>query len=120
VFVKLVLSEPESAAVQQQLAQHALTSSQLLVAESRRAVARVGDAERLVRLSEELESVDLVEITGGIVDAAGRLTPSSLRTLDAIHLATALRVAGLDVFVCNDARLAQAATAMGLRVISPR
>jgi predicted nucleic acid-binding protein len=46
--------------------------------------------------------------------------PAALRTLDAIHLATAMALApGLDAFVTYDDRLAEAARALGLPVIRP-
>lgn len=51
---------------------------------------------------------------------AATVGPSSLRTLDAIHLATALGLgAELDAFVTYDNRLAEAARSLGLPVVSP-
>ena len=51
-------------------------------------------------------------------DAAG-LEPRPLRSLDAIHLATALSLGDLDAMVTYDGRLATAAAEAGLEVASP-
>lgn len=50
---------------------------------------------------------------------AARLAPAQLKTLDAIHLATALSLPELDKIVICDRRLAAAAAAHGLRVYAP-
>lgn len=51
---------------------------------------------------------------------AGALTPPALRSLDAVHLASALSVRDrLDGFVAYDARLVEAARAHGLPVLTP-
>ncbi len=61
-----------------------------------------------------------VELDDGIADAAGVAGGSMLRTLDAIHVASALRVAaGIESFVTYDARQASAAEAAGLTILSP-
>lgn len=55
-----------------------------------------------------------------IARAAGDLAPFSLRTLDAIHLASALaRGPELDAFLTYDDRLAEAARSLGLPVVRP-
>ena len=67
-----------------------------------------------------LDAVILVEATPAIFDAAGRLTPIELRSLDAIHLATALDLGDdLDALLAYDERLIDAATAHGIPTISP-
>jgi hypothetical protein len=61
-----------------------------------------------------------VELDDGIADAAGMAGGSMLRTLDAIHVASALRVtAGIAAFVTYDPRQAAAAEAAGLTVLAP-
>jgi predicted nucleic acid-binding protein len=56
-----------------------------------------------------------------VLDAAGRMQPSALRSLDAIHLATAEQLEDeLGDFVTYDERLANAAAAHGFRVAQPR
>lgn len=64
-----------------------------------------------------LDTVTLVDLTRGDLLSAGTHAP--LRSHDAIHLATALRV-GADVVITYDEGLAQAARAAGLRVLAPR
>ena len=55
-----------------------------------------------------------------VLAIARRLDPSELRSLDAIHLATALSIGGdLGALFSYDDRLAAAATAAGLRVLAP-
>lgn len=67
-----------------------------------------------------LDLIDLVELDPGIRMLAQTVTPSAVRSLDAIHLATALRVRGrLTSFVTYDKRLADAATMSGLTVDMP-
>ena len=60
------------------------------------------------------------ELDASLASAAGRLAPPALRSLDAIHLATALDlVLDLEAFVTYDARLAEAAAAAGMATVSP-
>ncbi|MBO0704849.1 MAG: type II toxin-antitoxin system VapC family toxin [Candidatus Dormibacteraeota bacterium] len=74
----------------------------------------VAQAERIV------EDLELVAMTTAILDRAGRLSPASLRSLDAIHTATALSLGSdLHALVAYDDRMIQAARAMGLPVLSP-
>ncbi len=84
-----------------------------------RACRRLGDA---VAASAEasLGDVALVPIDDAVLTIARRLDPSELRSLDAIHLATALSIgADLGALFCYDDRLAAAAIAAGLRVLAP-
>ena len=66
-----------------------------------------------------LKPIAPVEFDAAIAATAAVLAPSSLRTLDAIHLATALALYHVDAFVTYDRRLAEAARAVGLTVASP-
>ncbi len=95
-----------------------LVSSELSWTEVVRAVRRVGgDASRA---GSVLEGIALVPIDGGIVRAAASLAPETLRTLDAIHLATVLSLADdVDRLITYDARLAEAASASGVEVAAP-
>jgi predicted nucleic acid-binding protein len=64
--------------------------------------------------------VDIVEITPPVLADATRVPPPRLRTLDAIHLATALDLGdSLDAMLTYDKLLAEAARAAGLVVTSP-
>jgi predicted nucleic acid-binding protein len=85
-----------------------------------RACARLGVAAR--RVAERVvASLDLLAIDDAILDVAGRLKPLELRTLDAVHLASA-HVLGpaLGAVVAYDARLIEGARAARLNTISPR
>ncbi|MGH3932143.1 MAG: type II toxin-antitoxin system VapC family toxin [Pseudonocardiaceae bacterium] len=121
-FVKLVWAEPETDALVRFIAQRAgrrLVSSSLLTIETRRTVQRE-DPSALPRADLLLTRVGRIGITANLVESASRLPDRSLRSLDAIHLATALVLRDdLDVVVTYDKRLAAAAEAHHLPVDSP-
>lgn len=120
-FVKLVVDEAESEALRAYLDQGTgrFIASTLLRTEALRAVHHLGpDALELVR--DGLRRVDLIGVDDRILDVAGSLEPSILRTLDAIHLATALFVGDdLDAIVTYDSRMIEATRSLGLKVASP-
>jgi uncharacterized protein len=118
-FVKLVTEEPESPALEHHLARRELTSSALLRTEARRAVRHLGvDAVEMAVTS--LSAVTLVAVSEEILDQAGMLDPQILRSLDAIHLSTALAVGeDLGSVVTYDARMRRGAQILDLRVESP-
>ena len=120
-FVKLAVEEAESRAMRAFLAEHEArrVSSALLRVESLRAVRFLGP-EALAMTREALRRVDLIGIDDRILDAAGILEPQVLRTLDAIHLATALAVGDdLEAIVTYDERMAEAARLVGLSTATP-
>ncbi len=121
-FVKLVVEEVESSAVRTYLASHEArrVSSALLRTESLRAVRHLGP-DALATVRDGLRRVDLIGIDDRILDAAGTLEPQVLRTLDAIHLATALAVGDdLAAIVTYDERMLDAARLVGLPAVTPR
>ncbi|MGH3718236.1 MAG: type II toxin-antitoxin system VapC family toxin [Pseudonocardiaceae bacterium] len=122
-FVKLVWAEPESDALSRFLTRRPVTplvSSSLITVEARRTAARE-DPSALVRADLLLTRVGRIGMTSRIVESASRLPDRSLRSLDAIHLATALLLReDLDVLLTYDKRLAAAAEAHHLPVDSPR
>jgi predicted nucleic acid-binding protein len=65
-----------------------------------------------------LAGIEQVEISEPVVTLARRLFPISLRSLDAIHLASALLV-NANVVVAYDRRLLTAASELGFRTLSP-
>ena len=68
-----------------------------------------------------LTRLDLVRVSKGVLDEAAVLLPADLRSLDAIHLATARRLGqDLGALVTYDERMADAATQLGHRVVAPR
>jgi len=121
-LVKLVLDEPESAALETWLSGRSpltVTASDLVRVEVIRAVARA-DSAGVPRARTLLAGVDLVPVSRDVLEVAADLGPPSLRTLDALHLATALSLgSALDAFVVYDERLARAATDAGLPVVTP-
>ena len=120
-FVKVVVQVSESAALRAFLAAAPArrVSSALLRTEALRAVRHLGP-EALLAVREGLRRVDLVAMDDRILDAAGILGPKVLRTLDAIHLATALAVGDdMRLMVTYDERMVDAAERIGLKVASP-
>lgn len=118
--VKLVMHEPESTALHRYVdAQDAWTSSSLFRAEVLRA-ARCGDEARLQAARELLRGIVLIAIDEEVLLGAAELDPPLVRTLDAIHLATALRLADeLEAIVTYDRRMIEAARLHGLPIASP-
>jgi uncharacterized protein len=121
-FVKLVWAEGETPALEaflRERPQATLVSSALLVVETRRAVLRE-DPGQLARADLLLTRVDQVGVTRSVLEAASRLPDPSLRSLDAIHLATALQLGReLDALVTYDSRLAAGAERQRLAVVAP-
>lgn len=119
-LVKLVMEELESAALRAVLeASSGLVSSGLARVELRRAATRrippVGRAAEAL-----LTRLALVPLDGRVLDLAGGLKPPALRSLDAVHLASAQLLGDrLDGFVTYDRRLGDAARIAGLRVAAP-
>jgi predicted nucleic acid-binding protein len=120
--VKLVHAEPESQSLRDWLDERAdigWVSSVLAEVESFRALAR-HTPDAIARLHPVLDLVDLVELNSRIRILVQTIIPATVRSLDAIHLATALHLQGqLTSFVTYDKRLAAAATIAGLTVESP-
>ena len=119
--MKLVVEEPESWALADALAGDQLISSEICRVELGRVLQRLGlgqGAERLVR--DIVERIELLRLDDQILDRASEVGPNDLRTLDAIHLASALAIGReLDAVVTYDRRLAAAAEGAGFAVLSP-
>ena len=118
-LVKLALDEPDGAAMRHWYREHErVASSRIGIIETHRAVRRkVDDAAHLEAI---LRSVEVMELDPAIARAAMAIGPASLRSLDAIHLSSALALRpDLDAFVTYDERLAEAARAVGLPVVQP-
>ncbi len=119
-LVKLVLHERESDALRAYERRiERVVSSELARTELPRAVARIIDSGSR-QVTEVLRAVQLIPLTSSLLTEAARLVPTSLRSLDAIHLASALLIRDeLDAFVAYDDRLLDAASALGMPVASP-
>ena len=119
-LLKLVHPEPESMPLRTWLARHPgdLVSSALIRTEARRALLR-NDPAALPHLPAVLAVIAQVPVTDAILDRAAHLTDPALRTLDAIHLASAEAIPDITAMLAYDKRLTEAARAMGLAVASP-
>ena len=120
--MKLVRDEAESPALKAALGpDDRIATSAVGDVEVRRVIERFPDREAARQLWEAAASgLRIMELTEQIGDLAATAPPTLLRTLDAIHLASALVLKPeLDAFVVYDRRLAAAAAALGLPVSSP-
>lgn len=117
---KLVVAEAESAALTSRLAECDLVGSGLLVPEVTRAVRRAHGPRYDALITQVLNVISVVTVDRAVLAAAADLTPATLRTLDAIHLASALVLADhLDAFIAYDERLDAAARDAGLPAEQP-
>lgn len=120
-IVKLARRESETGALRSWLAANPrpLVSSALVRTETARALLRA-EPKALPVLHAVLALLHQKPVTDMLLDAAARLPGTALRSLDAIHLATAEEFASaLTWFVAYDKRLAEAARSRGLPVVSP-
>jgi uncharacterized protein len=121
-LVKLIRGERETSALEAFLRERPeapLVSSALLALETRRAI--LGQApDQLARADLLLTRIDQVDITRAVLEAASRRPDPAFRSLDALHLATALQLdRDLEALVTYDSRLAAAAGRQRLPVVTP-
>ena len=119
-ILKLVVREPETAALEAHLAtRDGLITSRLSVLECRRAVRRAANRRLLQAVEGVFEALYLLDITPALLDAAASVDPPLLRSLDAIHLATARSIDPHLELITYDERQADAARAGGFVVLAP-
>lgn len=122
VALKAVLAEPESPTVLTWMrervdAAEVIVSSRLLRTEMYRVAYREDLATDLVDMV--LDKVNLIDIDRGIVDAAAAIN-HHVRTLDAIHLATAVQLIDDGIVLCtHDRAMADVAERLGLTAFGP-
>ena len=119
-IVKLAVVEAESDALRQFLARFSLQFTSIIArVEVVRAVH--GAEPPSVPLARAiLDSMESLELTDAVVNMAAQLEPPLLRSLDAIHLASALLLQRrLDALVSYDRRMLAAARAAGIRTATP-
>ncbi|AVG24181.1 VapC-like toxin [Pontimonas salivibrio] len=119
--VKLAMSEPESDALRGWMGatEGDLLSSSLLVTEILRACHPHGP-DATIAARGVIDRINFVEVDRSILEIAAYLAPAAMRTLDAIHLATALgKLPFLRALVTYDKRLAVACRDHGVSVVSP-
>jgi predicted nucleic acid-binding protein len=124
-LVKLATQDAESEALRRELAGYRdKLTSRVATVEMPRAIARrgpesveaAGDA-----VERALETITVIELDEDVASVAAGLHPVTLRSLDAIHLASALAISDeLSAFVTYDTRLGEAASRAGLTVVTPR
>jgi uncharacterized protein len=119
-IVKLAVREPESEALRRYLRRRRpLISSALARTEVLRAL-RPGGEEAMSAGRRVLARIDLIRVNDRVLNNAGSLHPVELRSLDAIHLATATRLGSdLGEVVTYDDRMASSARTMGYKVSAP-
>ena len=120
-LVKLVAREAETEALRAWLAERERgpVSCDLARTELARAAGRAAP-ERMRRVREVLDALVLLKVTTATFETAGRLDPTGLRSLDALHVAAALDLGDdLEGFVVYDRRLASAAEANGIETVAP-
>lgn len=119
-LVKLAVLEPESVALRRWLrGRGPHVTSALARTEVARALLPLGP-HFVRRGADVLRRMEVVRINDRVLADAGRLLPADLRSLDAIHLASAqLFGMSLGRLVTYDERMAEAAAAAGLTVVAP-
>jgi predicted nucleic acid-binding protein len=120
-FVKLLVTEPESAALRTRLQRWPdRVSAALLRTQTVRALRRQGNDALIGKARRLFGGLVLIRIDEPLLDRAGDLGPAELRSLDAVHLAAALSIGpDLGVLLTYDIRLRDAAAAQGVDVESP-
>ena len=123
-IVKLVIDETETRALRRWMeAGVTCLTSRVSMVEVPRALRRKGQVSLELAtgaLDQALRAIAILEIDAATAERAAAVGPPALRSLDAIHLASALSLAAeLDAFVTYDLRLADAVREAGLRVIAP-
>ena len=119
-LVKLVAVEQESEDLRGHLQdRETWIASALVVVEVGRALVRRPDADASIA-SNVLDRLVLVDVDRRILERAASLAPAELRSLDAIHVATAIEVReSIEDVVTYDARLTAAARLHGFRTTAP-
>ncbi len=120
-LVKLIVAEPETPALLEFLTRWPYrVSSAIARVEVLRAVKRTGAGPAVRRRATRvLARVALIRIDDPVLAAAARIAPPGVRTLDAVHLATARSLDGLAGIVTYDVRLGRAAAGVRFKVWSP-
>lgn len=122
-LLKRVVLEAESSAVRSLLLERdaagdLLTASSLAWVEVWRSLRRAGVTDLEATVEAALSGVARYAWNDTVLGRAQRVGLDTLRSLDAIHLASALTV-GAESILTYDERLAESAEAVGLRVLAP-
>jgi uncharacterized protein len=124
-IVKLIRPEDESVSLADWLNEQGgskVVTTELAEVEVARALRRSSPA-RLAAMPNVLAQINRIEMDASVRATAAAYTDPLLRSLDAIHLATADTLVAssktVTAFVTYDKRLASAATEIGLSVVAP-
>ena len=119
---KLVLAEDDSEAMKEwfETTDAVVFSSDLLRVELLRTIHRHAPAQ-LSQGRAVLESITLIALSRNVYEAAEALDPPVLRSLDALHLASAIDVGGdeLKAIITYDLRMIEAARSLGIEIVAP-
>jgi uncharacterized protein len=120
-IVKLLVTEPESQALRARLSDWPdRIASAIVRTEVVRALRRSGNGERVADARRLLHRLQLISVYDELLDRAGDAPPPTLRSLDAIHVATALSVGSeLDVAISYDERRRNAFASAGIEALAP-
>lgn len=119
-LVKLALTEDHSSDLRNALRSSELVTSELTITEVGRALRRSNGETGLARARAEILRFELLAVERTILERATVVEPTVLRSLDAIHVASALAIGSPDVvFYSYDQRTIDAARANGLVTASP-
>lgn len=119
-LAKLVIAEAETPALRDWISRQdaRLVTNSIGVVELRRLAARVSQ-QALDTATLLLGRIDRVSLTPAALALAGQVPPPEVRTVDALHIASAAELLELQAVLTYDSRMAEAATAYGLPVESP-
>lgn len=129
VILRYAVGHPQAMQRLDRYAQNAFTSVlarvECLRVLDRWRITREIEDERLVRVRSAclkiLDGLRLIEIDAGVIEIASQTFPIALKSLDALHLATAIRLKHQDstevIMLTHDQKLALAALAAGLSVL---
>jgi predicted nucleic acid-binding protein len=125
-LVKLVAEETQTEALEGFVDGAQLLSSEQVLAEVPRALRRIvsedpnADLQLLLARAEHLlGTVTMAPVEAVLLEAAGEIVEPGLRTLDAVHVITAVYLEPIEAFLTYDVRQAASARAAGLRTVAP-
>ncbi|HEX2161464.1 MAG TPA: type II toxin-antitoxin system VapC family toxin [Thermoleophilaceae bacterium] len=119
-LVKLIVAESESEALAAYLGDHPTRASSALARVEVLRATRPHGPRAMARARQLLARISLLHLDDALLDAAALLEADRLRSLDAIHIASAQTVtSNLAALVTYDHRMAQAAEDLGLTVAAP-
>ena len=122
-LIKRYVAEPDSDLAEQLLMSDSiLATSQLTVIELRRNITRLLHGKELLRIRRQVQTdlhrFAVVKLDSATCNEAARIAEQTLcRSLDALHIAAALRTGDLTSFLTFDIRQGQAARSVGLTVL---